>query len=63
MKKYNVKFQKVSDMAILGITKRGADEFGSTGGITKVIKLDDSDSVNNENQMLILLKKKSYYSS
>ena len=58
MKKYNVEFQKVSDMAILGITKRGADEFGSTGGITKVIKLDDSDSVNNENQMLILLKKK-----
>ena len=58
MKKYNVEFQKVPDMAILGITKRGADGFGSTGGITKVIKLDDSDSENNENQMLILQKKK-----
>ena len=45
-------------MAMLGITKRGADAFGSTGGITKVIKLDDSDSENKENQMLILPKKK-----
>ena len=50
--------QKVSDMAMLGITKCGADAFGSTGGITKVIKLDDSDSENKENQMLILPKKK-----
>ena len=50
--------QKVFDMAMLGITKRGADGFGSTGGITKVLKLDDSDSENNENQMLILPKKK-----
>ena len=44
-------------MAMLGITKRGADGFGSTGGITKVIISDDSDSENNENQMLILPKK------
>ena len=58
MKKYNVEFQKVSDMAMLGITKRGADGFGSTGSITKVLKLDDSDSENNENQMLILPKNK-----
>ena len=35
------------------ITKRGRDGFGSTSGITKVLKLDDSDSENNENQMLI----------
>ena len=41
MKKYNV---KIFDMAFLGLTKRGADGFGSTGGVTKVIKLDDSDS-------------------
>ena len=40
--KYNVKFEKNYDMAMLGITKRGADGFRSTGGITKVIKLDDS---------------------
>ena len=58
MKKYYAEFQKVSDMAMLGITKRGADGFGSTGGITKVIISDDSDSENNENQMLILPKKK-----
>ena len=58
MKKYNLEFQKVLDMAMLSITKRGADGFGLTGGITKVIKLDDSDSENNENQMLILQKKK-----
>ena len=41
MKKYNV---KIFDVAFLGLTKRGADGFGSTGGVTKVIKLDDSDS-------------------
>ena len=41
MKKYNVKF---FDLALFGLTKRGADGFGSTGGVTKVIKLDDSDS-------------------
>ena len=58
MKKYNVEFQKVSDMDMLGITKHGVDGFASTGGITKKIKLDDSDSENNENQMLILPKKK-----
>ena len=57
MKKYYAEFQKVSDMAMLGITKCGADGFGSTGGITKVIISDDSDSENNENQMLILPKK------
>ena len=27
--------KKVSDMAMLGIKKRGADGFASTGGITK----------------------------
>ena len=54
MKKYNVEFQKVSGMAMSSITKRGRDGFGSTSGITKVLKLDDSDSENNENQMLIL---------
>ena len=51
MKKYNVEFEKVSDMALLGNTKRGADGFGSTGGVggvTKVIKLDESDSENND---------------
>ena len=55
MKKYNTEFQKVSDVAIIGITKHGADGFGSTGGITKVTKLGDSDS---ENQMPIFTKKK-----
>ena len=54
MKKYNVEFQKVSGMAMSSITKRGRDGFGSTSGIRKVLKLDDSDSENNENQMLIL---------
>ena len=58
MKKYNTELQKVSDVAMLGITKRGADGFGSTGGITKVTKLGDSDSENNENQMPIFTKKK-----
>ena len=58
MKKYNVEFHKVSDIAMLGITKSGADGFGSTGGVTKVIKLDDSDSENNGNQMVILPKEK-----
>ena len=63
MKKYNTEFQKVSDVAMLGITKRGADGFGSTGGITTVTKLGDSDSENNENQMPIFTKKKNYCSS
>ena len=65
MKKYNVEFEKVSDMVLLVNTKRGADGFGSTGGvggITKIIKLDESDSENNdsqsENEMLILPAKK-----
>ena len=65
MKKCNVKFEKVSDMALLGNTKRGTDGFGSTGGVagvTKVIKLDESDSENNDahsgNEMLILPAKK-----
>ena len=65
MKKYYVEFEKVSDMALLGNTKRGEDGFGSTGGvggITKVIKLDESDPENNdsqsENEMLILPAKK-----
>ena len=56
MKKYNVKFEKVFDMALLGLTKRGADGFGSTGGVTKVIKLDDadSDSDSEKNKITIL---------
>ena len=70
MKKYNVEFENVSDMGLLGNTKRGADGFGSAGGVgavTKLIKLDESDSENNgshsENEMLILPAKKSYYPS
>ena len=39
MKKYNVEFEKVSDMGLLGNTKRGADGFGSTGGVGAVTKL------------------------
>ena len=65
MRKYNVEFEKVSDMGLLGNTKPGADGFASTGGVgaaTKVIKLDESDSENNdshsENEMLILPAKK-----
>ena len=65
MKKYNVEFENVSDMGLLGNTKRGADGFGSNGcvgAVTKVIKLDKSDSENNdshsENEMLILPAKK-----
>ena len=53
MKKYNVKF---FDLALFGLTKRGADDFGSTGGVTKVTKLDDSDcdSDSEKNKMKIL---------
>ena len=65
MKKYNVEFEYVSDMGLLGNTKRWADGFGSTGcvgAVTKVIKLDESDSENNdshsENEMLILPAKR-----
>ena len=54
MKKYNVKFEKVFDMALLGLTKHGADCFGSTGGVAKKIKLDDSDSDSEKNKMKIL---------
>ena len=39
MKKYNVEFEKVSNMGLLGNTKRGADGFGSTGGVGAVTKL------------------------
>ena len=39
MKKYNVEFEKVSDMALLGNTKRGADGFGSTGGVGSITKV------------------------
>ena len=52
-------------MGLLGNTKPGADGFASTGGVgaaTKVIKLDESDSKNNdshsENEILILPAKK-----
>ena len=41
-------------MALFGLTKRGADDFGSTGGVTKVTKLDDSDSDSEKNKMKIL---------
>ena len=65
MKKYNVEFENTSDMGLLGNTKLGADGFGSTGdvgAVTKIIKLDESDSEKNgshsENEMLILLGKK-----
>ena len=53
-------------MALLGNTKHGADGFGSTGGVgvTKDLKLDESDSENSGNEMLILpAKKKGYYPS
>ena len=39
MKKHNVEFEKVSNMGLLGNTKRGADGFGSTGGVGAVTKL------------------------
>ena len=52
-------------MGFLCNTKRGADGFGSTGGVcavTKVIKLDESDSENNDShseiEILILPAKK-----
>ena len=52
-------------MGFLCNTKRGADGFGSTGGVgavTKVLKLDESDSENNDShseiEMLILPAKK-----
>ena len=43
-------------MALLGLTKHGADCFGSTGGVAKKIKLDDSDSDSDseKNKMKIL---------
>ena len=41
LKKCNV---KVFNMAWSGLIKRGAGGFSSAGGVTKVIKLDDSDS-------------------
>ena len=68
MKKYNAEFEKVSDIGLLGNTRRETDGFGSTGGfgtVTKVIKLVESDSQNNdfhsENEMLILPAEKSYF--
>ena len=36
MKKYNVEFEKVFDMAFLGNTKCGADGIGSTGGVGSI---------------------------
>ena len=52
-------------MGLLRNTKRGADGFGSSGGVgvvTKVIKLDEYDSVNkdshSEDEMLMLPAKK-----
>ena len=38
MKKYNVEFEKVSDIGLLDNTKCGADGFGSTGGVGAVRK-------------------------
>ena len=60
IKKYNVEFENVSDMTLLGFTKRGANGFGSTGGVgvTKDIKLDESDSENSGNKTLTLPAKK-----
>ena len=61
MKKFNVQFEKVLDMSLLGNRKHGADSFGSTGDITKIIKLDDSDSEiksDSKNKMQILPKRK-----
>ena len=55
MKKYNVKF---FDLALFGLTKRGADDFGSTGGVTKVTKLDDSDSEKNKMKILSSVEEK-----
>ena len=55
MKKYNVKF---FDLALFGLTKRGADGFGSTGGVTKVTKLDDSDSEKNKMKILSSVEEK-----
>ena len=67
MKKYTAEFENVPDMGFLGNAKRGTDGFVSTGcvgAVTKVIKLNESDSENNdshsENEMLILPAKKSY---
>ena len=48
-------------MSLLGNRKHGADSFGSTGDITKIIKLDDSDSEiksDSKNKMQILPKRK-----
>ena len=45
-------------MAFLGLTKRGADGFGSTGGVTKVTKLDDSDSEKNKMKILSSVEEK-----
>ena len=42
IEKYNVKFEKVSDKSLLGATKRGSSDFGSTGlSVIKKTKLDD----------------------
>ena len=42
MRKFNVKFEEVSEPALLGRTKRGSDGFGSTG-TDKMIKKESDE--------------------
>ena len=42
LEKYNIKFEKIRDLTLLGGTKRGSNGFGSTGfSVIKKTKLDD----------------------
>ena len=47
MRKYNVKFEEVSEPALLGRKKRGSDRFGSTDDdkIFKKYKLENDDAI------------------
>ena len=51
MRKFNVKFEDVSEPALLGRTKRGSDGFGSTG-TDKMIK-KESDELESEDEVII----------
>ena len=59
MEKFNADFQKVSDLALLGRTKRGHDGFGSTGvevinKKSKQSQTDDEETENVDHKIVIL---------
>ena len=54
MEKFNVEFRKVSDLAMLGKTKRGDDGFGSIG-VEVIKKFKESQT---ENEVITLPEEK-----